>query len=91
MTLRQAASVLTESVLARPGTPSSKDVAVGEQADDEPFDQIGLADDDLADFVKEGADESAGSLDFFVDCRDAGVHFLKGKRGERGRKSKKKK
>jgi hypothetical protein len=44
---------LTERVLARPGTPSSKDVAVGQQADDQPLDQIILADDDLAEFVEQ--------------------------------------
>ena len=52
-----------------------QDVAVGEQADDQPLDQIVLADDDLADFVEERPHEGAGFLHRFVDGVDSCIHF----------------
>lgn len=51
-------------------------MAVGQEADDEALDEVGLADDDLADFVEEGTDEGGGALDFVVDCFDAGAHVV---------------
>ena len=39
------ATVLTSSVLASPGTPTSKHVAAGEQADEQLLDDVVLADD----------------------------------------------
>jgi hypothetical protein len=51
-----------------------QDVAVGEQADDETFDEVALADDDLVDLGEKGADERGGALDFLVDGGDAGAH-----------------
>ncbi len=50
-------------------------MAVGEQADGQPFDQVMLPDNDLAEFVKQGMRESPGFLDCVVDCVDSGIHF----------------
>ena len=58
------------------GDAFEEDVAVGQEADDEALDEVGLADDDLADFVEEGTDEGGGALDFVVDCFDAGAHVV---------------
>ena len=58
------------------GDAFEEDVAVGEEPDDEPFDEILLAYDDLAEFAEERSDKGAGRLDFFVDCSDAGVHVI---------------
>ena len=44
------------------GHAFEQDVAVGQQADDQAFDQIILADDDLADFAKKRAHKSAGPV-----------------------------
>ena len=63
-----SASDLTARVLARPGHAFEQDVAVGQQADDQPLDQIILADDDFAEFVKQRMREGARFLDRFVDC-----------------------
>ena len=41
--------MLTSSVLASPGTPTSSDVAAGEERDQQLLDHLVLADDDLAD------------------------------------------
>jgi len=49
-------------------------VAVGEQADGEPFDKVGLADDDFAHFTEERPHKSAGFPDSFIDLMDSGVH-----------------
>ena len=53
-----------------------EDMAVGEQADDQPLGQIMLADDDLAEFVKQRVREGARFLDRFVDGVDSCAHVL---------------
>jgi hypothetical protein len=50
-------------------------VAVGEEADDEPFGQVILADDDFAEFVEQRAHECAGFLHRLVDGIDSGIHY----------------
>jgi hypothetical protein len=50
-------------------------VAVGQQADDQPLGQIILADDDLAEFVKQRMRERARFLDRFVDGVDSCAHM----------------
>jgi hypothetical protein len=60
--------------LGEAGHAFEEDVAVGEQADDEAFGEIILADDDLAEFVEERPRERAGFLDRFVDGVDSCVH-----------------
>ena len=45
----QAASVFTVSVLARPGTPSSRMWPLASRPSKQPIDQVFLADDDVAD------------------------------------------
>ena len=61
--------------LGQAGHAFEQDVAVGEQADDQPFGQIILADDDLAEFVKQRVREGARFLDCFVDGIDSSIHF----------------
>jgi hypothetical protein len=51
-------------------------VAVGKQADDQPFGQIMLPDDDLAEFVKQRVRERARFLYRFVNCVDSCAHVL---------------
>ena len=60
--------------LGQAGHAFEQHVAVGQQADDQPLDQIFLADDDLAEFVEQRMRERAGFLDCFVDCIDSCVH-----------------
>ena len=60
--------------LGQAGHAFEEDVAVGQQADDEPLGQIILADDDLAEFVEQRVREGAGFLDRFVDGVDSCVH-----------------
>ena len=52
-------------------------VAIGQEADDQPFDQIILADDHLANFAKKRTHKSAGPLHLFVNCADTSVHSQK--------------
>ena len=52
-----------------------QNVAVGEQADDQPLGQIILPDDDFAEFVKQRMRERARFLDRFVDGVDSCVHL----------------
>ena len=73
-----AASVFTLSVLARPGTPFEQNVPVGEEPDEEPFDHMFLADNDLADFGLESVDKCAFALDFLVDGLDVECHGTSG-------------
>ena len=61
--------------LGQAGHAFEQDVAVGEQADDQPFGQIILADDDLAEFVKQRVREGARFLDRFVDGADSSIHW----------------
>ena len=58
------ASVLTASVLARPGTPSIERVAAAKEDEQELVHELGLADDDLCEF---GADVSGEPLRIFHD------------------------
>ena len=51
-----------------------QDVPVGQQADDQAFDQVILADDDLADLAKKRAHKSAGPLHLFVNGADSSIH-----------------
>ena len=48
-----SARVLIAIVLARPGHALDEDVAAGEQRDDQPLQQVVLADDDLLDLVQQ--------------------------------------
>ena len=50
-------------------------MAVGQEPNDEPLDQIFLADDDFVDFVEQRLHERAGLLHLCVDSADAGIHF----------------
>ena len=50
-------------------------MAVGEESNNEPLDQIFLADDDLVDFIEQRLHEGAGLLHLGVDSTDAGIHF----------------
>jgi hypothetical protein len=59
----------------KPRHAFEEDVAVGQQADDEAFGQIILADNDFAQFVKQRMREAAGFLDRFVDGVDSSIHF----------------
>ena len=69
-----AESVLTDNVLARPGTPSSKHVPVRQQPDQQPFDEILLADDDLADLADQHPHKFAFAFDLFVNRADSLFH-----------------
>src|SRR5439155_22763011 len=51
-------------------------MAVGQQPNNEPFDQIFLADDDFVDFIEQRLDECAGLLHLRIDGADAGIHFF---------------
>ena len=68
-----AASVRSDSVFASPGTPSSKKVAVGEQADEQPVEQIVLPDNHASDFLLKRAHPARCALDRFRNGLDAGV------------------
>ena len=48
---------------------------VGQQPDDQPLDQVGLADDDLAQFVKQRAHKRPGFLHCLIDGIDSGIHW----------------
>ena len=61
--------------LGQAGHAFEQDVAVGEQADDQPLGQIILADDDLAEFVKQRVRKGTRFLDCFVDGVDSSIHF----------------
>ena len=64
--------------LGQAGHAFEQDVAVGQQADDQPLGEILLADDDLAEFVKQRMRERARFLDRFVNGVDSCAHvFLK--------------
>ena len=43
-----------------------QDVAIGQQADDQPFQQVFLADDDFVDFIKQRLHKGAGPLDLLL-------------------------
>ena len=75
LTFRQLASDLTDSVLARPGTPSSRTCPLASSPIDQPLDQVRLADNDLAQFVEKGAHKGAGFLHCLVDSIDSGIHW----------------
>ena len=75
LTLRQCGQRLHRERLGQAGHAFEQHVAVGQQADDQPLDQVGLADDDLAHFVKQRAHERAGFLHRFVDGVDSGIHW----------------
>src|SRR5258708_455336 len=49
-------------------------MAIGEQADDQSFDVIGLADDHLADFTKKRTHKRACPLNFTVYCSNSSIH-----------------
>ena len=85
--LRTRARVEIMRVLARPGTPDEQAVAAGEHGDQEVVDDIGLADDDFADFAKK---HLAGVLDLLHsgDFTRGGGRRRRcsgGRRGRRGR------
>ena len=58
-----SASLLTSSVLASPGTPISRRVAAGEQADRQPLDHRLLADDDPAQLLPQPGIDLAQLVD----------------------------
>ena len=76
LTFRQLASDFTDSVLASPGTPSSNTCPLASNPIDEPFDQVRLADDHLAQFVKQRAHKRPGFLHCLVDGIDSGIHWF---------------
>ena len=51
-------------------------VPVRQQADQQPFDEIFLADDDLADLADQSLHEFAFAFDLFVNCVDSLFHIL---------------
>ena len=61
--------------LGQSGDPFEQDVAIGQQPDNEPLDQVFLADDDLVNFVQQRWHERAGLLHLGIDCADSSVHF----------------
>ena len=63
LTLRQLAKRFDGERFGQSRHAFEQDVAVGEQSNDQPFDQISLANNDIADLRKQGSDESAGPLD----------------------------
>ena len=67
---------MTDERFGQAGHAFEQDVAVGQQADDQPLDQIILADDDLAEFVKQRVREGARFLDRFVDGSDSCIHVF---------------
>ena len=69
-----ARSVLTASVLARPGTPSSRTWPFGEQPDEQALDHVALPDDDLARSRSGARRRSRLCLDAFVDHGDLRIH-----------------
>ena len=77
LTLMAGGERLDGERLGQAGHAFEQDVAVGQQADDEPLDQIALADDDFAEFVEQRAREGARFLDRFVDGADSSVHLCK--------------
>ena len=52
--------------LGQAGHAFEQDVAVGEQADEQPVHELFLADDDVGDFLAQFADPVGGGLHFFV-------------------------
>ena len=62
--------------LGQAGHAFEEDVAVGQQADDQPLGEIILADDDFAEFVEQRMRERARFLDRFVDGVDSCAHVL---------------
>ena len=60
--------------LGQAGHAFEQDMAVGQQADDQPLGQIILPDDDLAEFVKQRMRERTRFLDRFVDGVDSCAH-----------------
>jgi hypothetical protein len=59
--------------LGQAGHAFEEDVAVGEQADEQPLDHVTLADDDLAHFALERRDERALLADEFREFADASL------------------
>jgi len=51
-----------------------KHVTIGEQANDQPLHKISLADDDLADFIQQGAHKRARLLHFLIDRANSCIH-----------------
>jgi len=49
-------------------------MAIREEPNDEPLDQVRLAHDDFADFGEKRPDKGADFLDFIVDGRDSRIH-----------------
>ena len=60
--------------LGQAGHAFEQHVSVGQQAHQQPFDQVLLADDDLADFVQQWLYKRAGPLHVCVDGADTGMH-----------------
>ncbi len=58
---RVFASVLTVSVFARPGTPSTSRVALRKDRDQHAFEEVVLTDDDALDFVEHALHQVARS------------------------------
>ena len=52
--------------LCQAGDAFKQDVAVREQADEQPVHQLFLADDDMADFLAQRGDPSRGPFHFLV-------------------------
>ena len=60
--------------LGQAGHAFEQHVAAGEQADQQPVDQVALADDDGPDLLAQAVEEGRAFLDAVVDGRDAGIH-----------------
>ncbi len=70
----RCASDFHRECFGQAGHAFEQHVAVGQQADDQPLDQIFLADDDFADFVEQRRHKRAGFLDGFVNCVNSCAH-----------------
>ena len=67
------------------GNALEQDMAIGEEADEETFDKVFLADDDLVEFGEQGVDEGAGLAHLIVDGTDPSIHEWKVLRSDGGR------
>ncbi len=60
--------------LGEAGHALEQHVAAGEQADQQPVDQVALADDHVADLLAQPVREGRRFLDLLVDDGDARIH-----------------
>ena len=76
LTFRQFGQRLDRQGLGQPGHAFQQHMPVGQQPDHQPLDQVGLADDHLAQFVEQRAHERTSFLHRFVNGIDSGIHWF---------------